>query len=161
MTNREVQIGLQHLPHGEGLTVLHRATEGAAGFDLVAAIASPLLLNSGARILVPCGFSLEMPMGLEAQIRPRSGLALNHGVTVLNSPGTIDSDYRGEIKVILINHGSGEFTINRGDRIAQLVFAHSLQPSFSTVIMSDAKTGRGERGFGSTGITTGRQKVAR
>ncbi|MDI9409662.1 MAG: dUTP diphosphatase [Candidatus Pacebacteria bacterium] len=152
MTQTELTIAVQSLPHAQGLTVLHRATEGASGYDLVAAIAESVTIKPTARTLVPCGFSLTMPIGMEAQVRPRSGLALHYGITVLNSPGTIDSDYRGEIKVILINHGTADFTINRGERIAQLVFAQSLQPKFTTVVLDPKTTLRGELGFGSTGM---------
>jgi len=114
-------VTLHRLPHGAGLPLPARASAGAAGADLMAAEA--MVLAPGARALVPTGFAIALPEGMEAQVRPRSGLALRHGVTVLNAPGTIDADYRGEIGVILINHGDADFPIERGDRIAQLVIA--------------------------------------
>lgn len=116
-----------HLPHGEGLPLPQYQTEGSAGLDLLAAIddATPWVLQPGNRTAVPTGLTLELPPGTEAQVRPRSGLAWKHGITVLNSPGTIDSDYRGEVQVILVNLGSEPFTIRRGERIAQVVIALS------------------------------------
>lgn len=124
------------------------ATEGAAGADLVAAIAMPMWILKGERLLIPTGIKIAIPDGYEAQVRPRSGLALKHGITVLNSPGTIDSDYRKEIGVILINHSDTDFLINPGDRIAQLVIAPVVQAQFE--IGSVDKNDRG--GFGSTGV---------
>lgn len=127
-----------------------KGSEFASGYDLRAAIDEPLVLSSGARALVPTGVAIALPAGFEGQVRPRSGLAVSHGVTVLNAPGTIDSDYRGEIKVVLINHGDSDFTIRRGDRIAQLVFAELAQLEIRLVAELD-DTLRGDGGFGSTG----------
>jgi dUTP pyrophosphatase len=147
-----VEIKIKRLPHGEGLALPAYQSAGAAGLDLVAAIPAdaPLLLPPGGRALVPTGLALELPAGFEAQARPRSGLALHHGVTVLNAPGTIDSDYRGEIGVILINHGEQPFEIARGARIAQLVIAPVTQARL-VVVEDVAATSRGDGGFGSTG----------
>ena len=126
-------------------------TKGSAGADLYAAVSSDIVLTPGERALVPTGISLELPWGYEAQVRPRSGLALKHGVTTLNAPGTIDADYRGEVGVLLINHGSADFTVSRGDRIAQLVIAPVTQGHFiATAILSN--TDRGHGGFGHTGM---------
>lgn len=125
-------------------------TPGAAGADLCAAVVEPLTLEPLARALVPTGLAFEIPEGFEMQVRPRSGLAARHGVTLLNTPGTVDSDYRGEVKVILVNLGSEPFTIRRGERIAQIVVAPVLQPSFREVDALSASA-RGEGGFGSTG----------
>lgn len=127
-----------------------KGSELAAGYDLRAAIDQPLVLSPGARALVPTGVAIALPAGFEGQVRPRSGLAVSHGVTVLNAPGTIDSDYRGEIKVVLINHGDSDFTIQRGDRIAQLVFAQLARLEIRLVAELD-DTLRGDGGFGSTG----------
>ncbi len=141
------------LPHGEGLPAPDYQSPGAAGIDLLAAIpeTSRLIIEPGARELVPTGISMQLPEGFEAQIRPRSGLALKNGVTVLNSPGTIDSDYRGEIGVLLINHGSVPFEILRGARIAQMVVAPVTRIILSEVSDVSA-TRRGADGFGSTGL---------
>jgi dUTP pyrophosphatase len=125
-------------------------TPGAAGLDVVAAVKAPLLLKEGARALVPTGFALEVPLGYEVQVRPRSGLALKHGVTVLNAPGTIDSDYRGEVGVILVNLGSEPYTICRGERIAQLVVAKVARVAVE-VAGELSGTQRGDGGFGHTG----------
>lgn len=145
-----VEISIKRLDHGADLELPQHATAFSAGVDLLAAIDEPLILSPGAQALVPTGLSIALPQGFEAQVRPRSGLANKHGVTVLNSPGTIDADYRGEVCVILINHGSEAFTIERGMRIAQMVVApvsfvnwrecQDLEP-----------TVRGAGGFGSTG----------
>lgn len=145
-------IALLILPHGEGLPLPAYETSGAAGMDLRAAIGDGdlFVLNTGARALVPAGISIALPPHLEAQVRPRSGLAAKHGVTVLNAPGTIDSDYRGEIGVILINLGDAPFAIRRGDRIAQLVIAPVMQASWR-IAHSLTPTRRGGGGFGSTG----------
>ena len=142
------------LPHGEGLPAPSYRSAQAAGLDLAAAIpeGEPLTLSPGERALVPTGLALELPEGFEAQVRPRSGLAHKHGVTVLNSPGTIDADYRGEIQVLLINLGGESVTIRRSDRIAQLVIAPILVVTLKRV-GSLATTGRGEGGFGSTGTS--------
>jgi dUTP diphosphatase len=138
------------LPGGEGLPLPAYMSPGAAGADVVAAVSGELVLGPGERALVPTGFSLEIPAGYEVQVRPRSGLALRHGVTCLNSPGTIDSDYRGEVGVILVNLGREPFVVRRGDRIAQLVMAPVVQAAFGAVEALAAST-RGEGGFGSTG----------
>ncbi|RKE53456.1 MULTISPECIES: dUTP diphosphatase [unclassified Sphingomonas] len=143
-----IRIELKRLPHGEGLPLPAYATEGAAGMDVVAAEA--LTLAPGARAAVATGFAIAIPAGHEVQVRPRSGLALKHGVTCLNTPGTIDSDYRGEVKVILANLGREPFAIARGDRIAQLVPAVVLRASLDEVAVLD-DTSRGAGGFGSTG----------
>ncbi len=148
----DVTIGLKRLPHGEGLPLPAYQSADAAGFDLVAALAEdgPVTLAPTGRAMVPTGLVLEIPSGFEGQVRPRSGLAAKHGVTVLNTPGTIDADYRGEVKVILINLGEAPFTIARGERIAQLVVAPVTRVRLVEV---DAvgETTRGAGGFGSTG----------
>ncbi|MBX9760703.1 MAG: dUTP diphosphatase [Beijerinckiaceae bacterium] len=146
-------IPLKVLPHGLGLGSPQRATQGAAGFDLRAALpeGSSLVIEPGGRDLVPTGLCVAIPQGYEAQVRPRSGLALRSGVTVLNSPGTIDSDYRGEIGVILINHGAEPFKIVRGDRIAQMVIAQAASCEWDIVPELDDSS-RGAGGFGSTGV---------
>jgi dUTP pyrophosphatase len=143
-----IHIELKRLPHGEGLPLPAYATEGAAGMDVVSAEA--LTLAPGARAAVATGFAIAIPAGHEVQVRPRSGLALKHGVTCLNTPGTIDSDYRGEVKVILANLGDAPFAIARGDRIAQLVPAIVLRASVGEVDALE-DTARGAGGFGSTG----------
>ncbi|MEG3083521.1 dUTP diphosphatase [Sphingomonas sp. PB2P12] len=143
-----IQIELKRLPHGEGLPLPAYVTEGAAGMDVVAAEA--LTLAPGDRAAVATGFAIAIPSGYEVQVRPRSGLALKHGVTCLNTPGTIDSDYRGEVKVILANLGRDPFPIARGDRIAQLVPAVVLRATLHEVATLD-ETARGAGGFGSTG----------
>jgi dUTP pyrophosphatase len=145
-----VAVALQVLPHGDGLPLPAYATPGSAGVDLTAALDRPLELRPGARAAVPTGIALALPEGFEAQVRPRSGLALKHGLAVLNSPGTIDADYRGEIRVILANLGSEPVTIARGERIAQLVVAPVSRVAFERVATLPA-TARGEGGFGSTG----------
>ena len=145
-------LRILRLPHAQDLPLPRYETEGAAGLDLVAAVAAdiPLMLAPGARALVPCGIVIELPAGHEGQVRPRSGLALKHGVTVLNAPGTIDEDYRGEVSVLLVNLGSEPFEIRRGLRIAQLVVA-----SVTRVLPQEAfeltPTRRGAGGYGSTG----------
>jgi dUTP pyrophosphatase len=126
-------------------------SDGASGADLKARLAQDLVLAPGARALVPTGLRLQIPRGLEAQVRPRSGLAARHGISVLNAPGTIDSDYRGEVQVILVNLGQEEFRIKSGDRIAQLVFSPVVRVSFRALPLID-ETARGSGGFGSTGI---------
>jgi dUTP pyrophosphatase len=138
--------------HGRGLAPPAQQTKGAAGADLLAALPSsePLILAPGARAAIPTGIAVALPESYEAQVRPRSGLALHYGVTVLNAPGTIDADYRGEIKVILVNHGSEPFTVNRGDRIAQLVVAPVTAITLTEVEALD-ETERGHGGHGSTG----------
>ena len=143
-----VEIRLKRLPHGEGLPLPAYASDHAAGLDVVAA--ESLSLAPGARHAVATGFAIAIPHGYEVQVRPRSGLALKHGISVLNTPGTIDSDYRGEVKVILANLGSAPFEIVRGERIAQLVPAPVLRARFEEVADLD-ETARGAGGFGSTG----------
>jgi len=138
------------MAHAEGLELPAYATEGAAGADIRAAVTEPLVLAPGARAAVPTGLRLGIPARFEVQIRPRSGLALRHGVTLINAPGTIDSDYRGEVKILLVNMGGEAFTIKRGDRIAQLVVAPVYQAGFDEATCLDAST-RGSGGFGSTG----------
>ncbi len=143
-------ISLQKLPHGADLPLPAYATEQSAGMDLLAAIDAPLTIKAGERAIVPTGIAIALPAGFEAQIRPRSGLAAKNGITVLNSPGTIDADYRGEIKAILINHSAEDFTIERGMRIAQMVIAKYESVQFSVCENLD-ETARGAGGFGSTG----------
>ena len=150
--NVTVKIDIGQLPHGEGLALPGYQSAHAAGLDLLAAVpeGSPLILAPGKHALVPTGLTIALPLGYEAQVRPRSGLAAKHGVTVLNSPGTVDADYRGEIGVLLINHGEAPFTIRRGERIAQMVIASVVRAELVPVI-SLASTERGSGGFGSTG----------
>ena len=145
-------INIERLPHAEGLELPEAATALSAGVDLRAAVpqGEPVTLASGARALLPTGLKMALPPGTEGQVRPRSGLAHRHGVTVLNSPGTIDADYRGEVKVLLINHGEEPFRIERGERIAQLVVARHVPVRFAPT-QSLAETERGAGGFGSTG----------
>jgi dUTP pyrophosphatase len=143
-----IEIALRRLPHGEGLPSPAYATAGAAGMDVVAA--EDVTLDPGQRHAVATGFAIAIPPGFEVQVRPRSGLALKHGVTCLNTPGTIDEDYRGEVKVILANLGSEPFAVRRGERIAQLVPAPVLKARFREVAQLDV-TSRGAGGFGSTG----------
>ena len=156
MTDQPLRIAVKRLPHGEGLPLPAAQSEGAAGLDLVAALPdnSKIVIEPGARELVPTGLVLELPPGFEGQVRPRSGLALRHGVTVLNSPGTVDADYRGEVGVILVNLGTEPFEVVRGLRIAQLVVA-----PVSRVVLVEADgvsaTSRGAGGFGSTGFGEG------
>ncbi|MBM3613799.1 MAG: dUTP diphosphatase [Alphaproteobacteria bacterium] len=145
-----IVAAIRRLAHGEGLDLPGYATAGSAGCDLLAAVQADLVLEPGARALVPTGIVIALPPGTEAQIRPRSGLALRHGVTCLNAPGTIDSDYRGEIGVILINHGTQAFRILRGLRIAQLVVAPVARVAWEEVATLP-DTARGAGGFGSTG----------
>jgi dUTP pyrophosphatase len=150
--SQPVTVPLVRLAHAEGLPLPAYATPGSAGLDLAAAVpaAAPVILQPGERALIPTGFAIALPDGYEAQVRPRSGLALKAGVTLLNSPGTIDSDYRGELKVILINLGQSAVTIHRGERIAQLVIAPVSRAAWREVTVLDDTT-RGEGGFGSTG----------
>jgi dUTP pyrophosphatase len=144
-------IPIIRLPHGADLDLPAYATEHAAGLDLMAAIPEPMTIAAGKRAMVPAGIAIALPIGFEAQVRPRSGLAAKHGVTVLNSPGTIDADYRGEIKVILINLGEIDFCVEPKSRIAQLIVAPVLQIRWDEVD-SLPQTARGEGGFGSTGL---------
>jgi dUTP pyrophosphatase len=147
-----VTVRVKRLPHGEGLPLPSYQSKEAAGLDVVAGVpeGAAVAIPPGARALIPTGFALELPRGYEAQVRPRSGLALKHGVTLLNSPGTIDSDYRGELMVILVNHGDEPFLVRRGERIAQLVIA---PVSHAEIVAAEelAATSRGPGGFGSTG----------
>jgi dUTP pyrophosphatase len=154
-----VEINVQRLPHSDGLPLPHYQSALAAGLDLIAAVAAgaPVVIAPGDRALIPTGLAIALPAGFEAQVRPRSGLALNHGVTVLNAPGTIDADYRGEVQVILVNLGRESFTVERGARIAQLVIAATMQARICVVASLDETT-RGGRGFGSTGSTSGEKK---
>lgn len=147
-----LEIPLRWLPHGMGLALPKAQSAHAAGVDLCAALGADetVSIKSGARATIPCGFAMALPVGYEAQVRPRSGLAANHGVSVLNAPGTIDADYRGEVKVILINHGDADFVVRRGERIAQLVVAPVTVVNFTERAELEA-TERGGGGFGSTG----------
>lgn len=148
-------VGIRRLPHADGLPLPAYATQGAAGLDLVCAAPEdgPITLQPGAFAAIPTGFALALPEGYEAQVRPRSGLARNHGVTVLNTPGTVDCDYRGEVMVLLINFGGGPFEVTRGMRIAQMVVAPVTQ-----IMLEEtgnlSETARGSGGFGSTGLGT-------
>ena len=153
MPPNDIKVALMPLPNAVGLNLPTYATEKSAGMDLSAALEEAIELDAGERALVPTGLAIALPDGFEAQIRPRSGLALKHGVTVLNSPGTIDADYRGEIKVILINHGKEPFVIERGMRIAQMVIERYETVSWD-VVDSLEESERGEGGFGSTGTDT-------
>jgi len=147
-----INLDIRQLPHGQGLPLPAYQSAHAAGLDLLAAVPenAPLVLAPGKHAMVPTGLAIALPEGFEAQVRPRSGLAAGHGVTVLNAPGTIDADYRGEIQVILINHGAEPFAIRRGERIAQMVIAPVVQARLNPVD-SLPDTGRGSGGFGSTG----------
>ena len=147
-----IKVDIRQLPHGEGLPLPAYQSAHAAGLDLLAAVpeSAPLVLAPGKHAMVPTALAIALPEGFEAQVRPRSGLAAKHGVTVLNSPGTIDADYRGEIQVILINHGAEAFAIRRGERIAQMVIAPVVQAALMPVT-SLSETDRGSGGFGSTG----------
>lgn len=145
-----VNIAIQTLPHFEGLQLPVFETEQAAGADLRAALQEPVTIAPGERKLLPTGFCMALPAGYEAQVRPRSGLALKHGLTVLNSPGTIDADYRGEVGILVINHGTEPYTVSRGDRFAQMVIAPVTQAIFDIVESLD-ETARGSGGYGSTG----------
>lgn len=152
--SQRIDLSIQQLPHAAGLRLPAYETKGAAGMDLRAAIeeTQPLILRPGGRALVPTGLILAIPEGYEGQVRPRSGLALKHGITCLNTPGTIDSDYRGEVAVILANFGEAEFRIERGMRIAQLVLAPVIRATLQEAVILPA-TGRGAGGFGSTGAS--------
>jgi dUTP pyrophosphatase len=147
-----VKVEIRQLPHGEGLALPAYQSAHAAGLDLLAAVPeeAPLILAPGRRALVPTGLSIALPPGFEAQIRPRSGLASKHGITVLNAPGTVDADYRGEVGVLLINHGDAPFAIRRGERIAQMVIAAVVRAELVPTLSLSA-TERGGGGFGSTG----------
>lgn len=152
-----MKVGIVRLPHAADLPLPAYATEGSAGMDLLAAVPEDVLLAPGKRVLVPNGIAIELPRGIEAQVRPRSGLALNHGLTVLNTPGTIDSDYRGELKTVLINLSDQPFTVTRGMRVAQMVIArHERAELVEQSSLSD--TARGAGGHGSTGLHTVKSK---
>ena len=146
-----IRVKVKRLPHGEGIELPSYATEHSAGLDLRAAVEEPVVLKPMERAVIPTGFVFEIPEGYEGQVRPRSGLALRKGITVLNSPGTVDADYRGEVKVILINLGDEEVVIKRGDRIAQMIIAPVSRVQLVEV-EEVSQTSRGEGGFGSTGI---------
>ncbi|MEA2867333.1 MAG: dUTP pyrophosphatase [Bradyrhizobium sp.] len=150
--NTTVKVDIRQLPHGEGLALPAYQSAHAAGLDLLAAVPedAPMILAPGKHMLVPTGLTIALPPGYEAQVRPRSGLAAKHGVTVLNTPGTVDADYRGEIGVLLINHGDAPFPIRRGERIAQMVIASVVQAELVPAV-SLSTTDRGSGGFGSTG----------
>jgi dUTP pyrophosphatase len=147
-----ITVDIRQLPHAEGLALPAYQSAEAAGMDLLAAVPleTPLILSPGQYALVPTGLTIALPSGYEAQVRPRSGLAARHGVTVLNAPGTVDADYRGEIGVLLINHGDAPFSIRRGERIAQMVIAPVVRVDLVRAATL-AETGRGSGGFGSTG----------
>ena len=145
-----MQITVRRLDHNRDLPLPRYETSGAAGMDLLAAVTADVVLQPGARAIIPTGLQMAIPEGFEVQVRPRSGLAAKNGVTVLNSPGTIDSDYRGEVSVVLINHGDDEFTVTRGMRIAQIVIA-SVSQAIVEERMSAGQTTRGSGGYGSTG----------
>ncbi|MGE5397903.1 MAG: dUTP diphosphatase [Chitinophagales bacterium] len=145
-----IRINLQRLPHHDGLPVPSYMTTGSSGVDIYSANQDPIVIAPGKAVLIPTGFALSIPPGFEAQIRPRSGLALKHNLTLLNTPGTIDSDYRGEIKVLVINLGDKEYIVKRGERIAQMVFARIERVVFSEENALD-ETRRGAGGFGHTG----------
>lgn len=148
-----MKVGIVRLPHAADLPLPAYATEGSAGLDLLAAIPEDVVLLPGKRVLVPNGIAIELPRGVEAQVRPRSGLAANYGLTVLNAPGTVDSDYRGELKTVLINLSDQPFTITRGMRIAQMVIARHERAEFAEQ-SSLSDTARGAGGHGSTGLHT-------
>ena len=146
----DIPIQIQRLAHGADLPLPAPATSVSSGADLLAAVTEPVVLAPGKRALIPTGIAIQLPGGFEAQVRPRSGLAAKHGVTLVNAPGTIDADYRGEIGVILINHGHEDFSVTRGMRIAQMIIAPVSRAAWREVEELDA-SGRGEGGFGSTG----------
>ncbi len=147
----EVTIEVQVLPHGEGLPLPSYQTADASGLDLHAAVGEPVTIPPGGITVVPTGLKIAVPPGYEAQVRPRSGLALKHGITIPNSPGTVDADYRGEVCVIMLNAGRAPFTVNRGDRIAQMVIAPVVQAGLR-VVAELPGTARAEGGFGHTGV---------
>jgi dUTP pyrophosphatase len=153
MTTLPLHVAVTRLPHAADLPLPAYATADSAGLDLMAAVDKPLRLEPGARALVPTGLAIALPRGFEAQVRPRSGLAAKNGITVLNSPGTVDADYRGEIKVILINHSAEPFSVERGLRIAQMVVAPVTRIAWDEQTALD-ETARGFGGFGSTGVET-------
>lgn len=149
---RKIKIPVIKLPHAVNLPLPKYMTAGAAGMDLLAAVEREVVIRSGDFHSIPTGLQIALPEGYEAQVRPRSGIAARFGVTVLNAPGTVDSDYRGEIKVLLVNHGAEEFTVKRGDRIAQLVIAGTVRADWEPV-ESLEETARGQGGFGHTGMS--------
>ncbi|HOP46474.1 MAG TPA: dUTP diphosphatase [Desulfobacteraceae bacterium] len=146
-----IEVNITRLKKGTGLPLPHYESEGSSGMDIRADLEGPVFLNPGEIKLIPTGLALSIPNGYEAQVRPRSGLALKHGIGMVNSPGTIDSDYRGEIGIVMINWGTKPFTINNGDRIAQIVFTRVIRANIVEVEDLD-KTPRGEGGFGHTGV---------
>ncbi len=146
----QVELKIMRLPHGRGMDLPTYQTEFSAGMDLPAAVETPLVVNPGQIVMVPTGLAMAIPPGHEGQVRPRSGLAIKHGLTVVNAPGTIDADYRGEVKVGLINLGQEAVTINRGDRVAQLIIA-ALTQAQPVEVDTLSETARGEGGFGHTG----------
>ncbi|MFQ5344450.1 MAG: dUTP diphosphatase [Mariprofundus sp.] len=150
MSHPNPAVHIQKLPHGEDIDLPFYATSHAAGADLRAAVDADVIIEPGSHALIKTGFAMALPDNYEAQIRPRSGLALKHGITVLNTPGTIDADYRGEVGVILINHGKNPFIVQRGDRIAQMIIAPFVQADFQPV-ETLSETERGTGGFGSSG----------
>lgn len=152
----ETAVALRRLPHGEGLALPAYQTDQSAGMDLLAAVDAPLTIAPGGRALVPTGIAIALPAGFEAQVRPRSGLALRHGVTLLNSPGTVDADYRGEVKVLLVNHGDAPFAVERGMRIAQIIVAPVARARWDERPLLP-ESARGDGGFGSTGAGLGRE----
>lgn len=149
-SGKGIDVRIRYLPHYGDLPRIRRMTDGASGFDLLAACGDTVIIRPGAAVLIPAGFELSIPPGCEAQVRPRSGLALRSRIGLLNSPGTIDSDYRGEVGVILFNFGETDYTVHRGDRVAQLVFARVPPVTLVELTELDA-TGRGSGGFGHTG----------
>jgi dUTP pyrophosphatase len=157
--NASLTIEIAREPGAEDLPLPSRATAGSSGYDLHAAVVRDVVIEPGDRALIPTGFSIALPRGYEAQVRPRSGLALRHGIVLPNAPGTIDSDYRGELKVIVMNAGREEFTVRRGDRISQLVVAPVLSAEWSVVAKLDL-TARGDGGFGHTGHGAGTRRPA-
>lgn len=161
MTPKPIPVAIRRLPHADDLALPSYATDASAGVDLAAAVTESITIAPGGRALIPTGFSIALPPGYEAQVRPRSGLALKHGITVLNSPGTIDADYRGEIGVILANFGDAPFVVTRGTRIAQLVVAPVTRIGWAEV-NELPQTTRGAGGFGSTGThATGEDRARR
>ena len=154
-----LSVAIKRLDHAADLSLPAYATSDSAGMDLLAAVAAPVSLAPGERRLIPTGIAIALPPGTEAQVRPRSGLALKHGVTVLNAPGTIDADYRGEVGVILVNHGDQPFVVERGSRIAQMVVAPYSRVAW-TVSADLEASARGAGGFGSTGMATGKASAA-
>ena len=154
-----IEVRVLRLPHSDGLPLPTYQSTHASGMDLLAAVPAdaPIVIAPGDRALIPTGLALALPHGIEGQVRPRSGLALNHGIAVLNAPGTIDADYRGEVQVILVNLGRNSFTVERGTRIAQLIIAATMQVTICESANLDETT-RGVRGFGSTGTTSGERK---